>query len=165
MKTKILFIVLLVIVLFGIGAGVKFAFFSKSSVIPTPTPLAEAEQLSPDKHPKPSLQFSADAHYVTVNIANLHAASLEYDMIYDATVKNNQIQAGVNVAAKIDSQSTYSKQQLLGSESSGKFTYHTNINNATLNLILRDGAGRSIFQASYPFVVAPSKSFDLQASQ
>lgn len=165
MKSKVALVVLLVIVLFGIGAGVKFIFFPKSSIVPTPTPLAEAEQLTQDKYPQPSLQFSADAHYVTVNIANLHAASLEYDMIYNATVKNNQIQAGVNAAAKIEGQSTYSKQQLLGSESSGKFTYHTNIDNATLNLTLRDSAGRSIFQASYPFVVAASKSFDLHAAE
>jgi hypothetical protein len=165
MKTKVIFIILLVIVLFGIGAGVKFILSTKSSVVPTPTPLPDAVQLTPDQYPKPSLQFSADAHYVTVNIANLHAASLEYDLVYEASVKNNRIQTGVNASAKIDGQATYSKQQLLGSESSGHFTYHTGIDNASLNLTLRDGAGRSIFQATYPFVVSAAKSFDLQASQ
>jgi hypothetical protein len=165
MKVKLLFATLLVVVLFGIGAGVKFVFFSGNNVVPTPTPLEAAVQLEPGKHPKPSLQFSADAHYVTVNIANLHAASLEYDLVYEASVKNNRIQTGVNASAKIEGQSTYSRQQLLGSESSGKFTYHTDINNASLNLTLRDGAGRSVFQATYPFVVSAAKSFDLQATQ
>jgi hypothetical protein len=165
MKTKFILIALVVLVLFGVGAGVKFIFSGKTTVAPTPTPMQEAVQLPADQQPQVSLQFTADGHYVTVNIANLHAASLEYDLIYDATVKTNHIQTGVNASAKIDGQSTYSKQQLLGSESSGHFTYHTNIANATMNLTLRDSGGRSIFQSTYPFTVTAGKSFDLAASQ
>lgn len=165
MKTKILFIVLLVIVLFGIGAGVKFILSGKTTVAPTPSPLPAAVQLAPDQQPKVSLSFSADAHYATVNITNLHSASLEYDLVYYANVKNSRVQAGVNASAKVDGQSTYSKQQLLGSESSGHYTYHTNIEEATLNLTLRDIGGRSIFQANYPFSVVAGKTSDLQASQ
>lgn len=135
----------------------------KSTPTPTPTP-EQAAQLDGEKQPKVSLSFSADSHYVTVNIANLHADQLEYNLIYDATVKKSQIQTGVNAAAKISGQSTYSKQQLLGSESSGKFTYHTNIQNAVMEITLRDNSNRSVFTSSYPFSVTPGKSLDLSPS-
>jgi hypothetical protein len=133
-------------------------------ITPTPT-LGVAEQLLPEKQPKVNFQFSSDAHYVTVNITNINAPQLEYNLIYEATVKGNQIQTGVNAAAKLEGKTEYSKQQLLGSESSGKFTYHTNIQSATMELTLRDGVGRSVFTATYPFTVSAGKSVDLQPAQ
>ncbi len=167
MKSKLTIVVIILVVLIGIGiaAVVKFAKSSLNTPVPTPTPLPEAVQLTPDQAPKVSLTFTADAHYVTVNITNLHAAALEYDLIYNAVVKNNQINTGVNASAKIAGQSTYSQQQLLGSESSGHFTYHTNITGATMDLTLRDSAGRSIFQATYPFTVTAGATTPLTASQ
>ncbi len=125
----------------------------KLVVRPTPSP-AVIEQLPAEKQPKVSLEFTRDAHYVTVDISNLNADQLEYNLIYDATVKNNsQIQTGVNAAANIKGKSTYSQKQLLGSESSGKFTYHENIKNASMELTLRDSSGHSVFTATYPFEV------------
>jgi len=135
---------------------------SRSTLGPTPTPTEEPViQLEPEKHPRVSLKFRADGHYVTVNISNIYAQAVEYNLIYDAKVKNNKLQTGVNASAKLDGQSTYSKEQLLGSESSGKFTYHANITNAVMELTLRDAAGRSIFTTTYPFEVSPGKTIDL----
>jgi len=132
---------------------------------PAPTPTEEpVAQLEPDKHPQVSLKFRSDAHYVTVNITNLHAAAVEYNLIYDAKVKNNRLQAGVSASEKLDGKSTYSKEQLLGSESSGKFTYHTDISGARLELTLRDAGGRSVFTAVYPFEVDPGKTVELAPS-
>ncbi len=127
------------------------------SLKPTPTE-AQVAQLDPADYPEVSLTFRADSKYVTVKLAKLKAAALEYNLIYDATVKKNKIQSGVNATAKLDGKTTYAKEQLLGSESSGKFTYHENIQNAIMELTLRDAGGHSIYTATYPFVVTPGKT-------
>lgn len=142
---------------------VKSKFLAPAGPAPTPTEEPVVE-LAPEDQPKISLKFSSDSHYVTVNITNLHATALEYNLIYEATVKKDRIQTGVNAATSLDSQTTYSKEQLLGSESSGHFTYHANIQNAVMELTLRDSIGRSIFTATYPFTVTPGKSLELSPS-
>lgn len=129
-------------------------------VVPTPTP-APLVQLSPDQYPNVSIAISADSHYATIKITNLNSEKLEYNLIYDATVKKNQIQTGVNASATLNGQKTYEKTQLLGSESSGKFTYHENIQNAVIELTLRDTYGRSVFFGIYPFSVSPSSTQSL----
>jgi hypothetical protein len=53
----------------------------------------------------------------------------------------------------------------LGSESSGKFTYHENITNAVMELTLRDENKYSIFTATFPFTVSPGKTIELSQSQ
>lgn len=131
---------------------------------PTPTPQAVA-QLAKDQQPEIKLTFTSDSHFVTVNLSNLHADKLEYNLIYDATVKKNQIQTGVNSTADIKDKSDFSQKQLLGSESSGKFTYHENIQNAVMELTLRDSSGRSVFTATYPFTVSPGSSSTLTPSE
>lgn len=131
-----------------------------ATVTPTPSSTA-AEQLAPDKQPKIQMAFSADSHFATVTLTNLHADQLEYNLIYDATVKNNQISTGVNSTANITGKSSFTEKQLLGSESSGKFTYHDKIKNAVMELTLRDSAGRSIFTATYPFTISPGQTVSL----
>lgn len=152
--------VTIVVLLLAVGG---FLVFRKPKSTPIQPPLISeiAEQLPVDKQPKISLSFSSDSHYVTVDISNIYAAQLEYNLIYDAKVKGNQIQTGVNAAAKLDGKTEYSQKQLLGSESSGKFTYHANIDNAVMELTLRDSANRSIFSSSYPFTVASNATIDL----
>lgn len=145
-------------------------FFKKASspastakIVPTITPAVQ--MLTPDQAPVVSLKFSADAHYVTVSISNIKADQVEYNLIYDATVKGNSINTGVNATAKLDGKTEYSKQQLLGSESSGHFTYHANIKNAMMELTLRDVSGRSVYTATYPFEVSPGKAINLVPSE
>src|SRR3989344_9502685 len=152
---------ILVVVLIIFGFIFKLSFLSRKST-PTPTPtLGFAQQLPAEKQPKVSLEFSPDAHYVTVNITNIFSDQLEYNLIYDATVKGNKIQTGVSASSKLDGKTEYSYKQLLGSESSGKFTYHTKITNAEMHLTLRDNQNRSIYNATLPFTVSPGKSVDL----
>lgn len=155
---KIIIPILLIILALISYKSVKSLF--NPGVVPTPTP-PPLSQLTPDQYPSVSIQFSADAHYATVKISNIHADKLEYNLIYDATVKKNQIQTGVNAAATLNGQTTYEKSQLLGSESSGHFTYHENIKNAVIELTLRDSFGRSIFFGTYPFTHVPGTSQDL----
>lgn len=147
------------VVVLLVSSLVIFKFKNKpiGNVLPTPSPEA-AQQLKTSDQPQVKLEFTADGHFVVVTISNLHADQLEYNLIYDATVKTNRINTGVNSTAKISGQTTFSQKQLLGSESSGKFTYHEKISNATMELILRNSAGQSIFSASYPFTVTPGSS-------
>jgi len=155
-------IAVLVLLLLGSGFFIMRGRSSPGSGQPTPTPdYGTAEQLPAEKQPKAALEFDKAAHYVTVNITNIQADQVEYNLIYSATVKGNRIQSGVNASAKMEGKTEYSQEQLLGSESSGKFTYHEGITDAIMELTLRDAQNRSVFSATYPFEVVPGGSVDL----
>lgn len=158
-----------------IGAGLVLAIASSIIFVakknggqlpkPSPSPTPQVvEQLKDEDQPKVSMQFSGDGHYVTVSVSNLHGEQLEYNLIYDVTVKNNKIQTGVNATASIKGKTTYTQKQLLGSESSGKFTYHSDIKNAVMELTLRDANNSSIFSATYPFIILLGKSSELKVN-
>jgi hypothetical protein len=161
-KKIIIPVVTLLIVL--VGCFALFKAKPKTS-IPAPTSTEEPlAQLSPEQYPQITLDFSSNGHFVTVNITNLHASALEYNLVYEAVVKKTKIQTGVSASTKLDGATTYTKEQLLGSESSGKFTYHTDIQNGQLELTLRDSAGRSTYSATYPFIHSPGKAINLDVS-
>ena len=148
---------------------VIYKFKNKEAVIPSTTdtvqeaPLPEAT-LAPSQIPQVKMRFEPDGHFVVVTFDNLHGFELEYNLIYEATVKGNRIQTGVSSTKNVEGQTTISQRQLLGSESSGKFTYHDKIKNANLELTLRDKAKRSIFTAIYPFEIKAVKTIDLKPS-
>ncbi len=165
MKTQFIVVgVLLVLIAGGIFVGTRHPASAPTAPTPTLAP-SQVAQLPPNQAPAASLTFSSDGHYVTVNITKIHAAKLEYNIVYDATVKNNQINTGVSGSSSLGGNDTYSYKQLLGSESSGHFTYHTNIQNATMELTLRNDAGYSIYTATYPFTVTPGKTVSLTPQQ
>lgn len=164
---KDLWPIIAAVVILLASASVIYVAKKNGGELPKPSPTsapAVAVQLTDDKQPKVSLQFDTKGNYVTVAISNLHADQLEYNLIYEATVKGNQIQTGVNASTSVKGKSTYTQKQLLGSESSGKFTYHTNIKNAVMELTLRDESRSSVFSATYPFEVTPGKSSELKAN-
>lgn len=169
MKTWLPVTIAVVIILIA-GATVLFLRHKTTSPASTFSTSSDSSQpavaqLPAADQPKVSIRFDQDGHYVTVSITNLHAQKLEYNLIYDATIKGNLIQTGVNASTDIVGQTVYEKRQLLGSESSGHFTYHENIKNATLELTLRDDQSRSVFVATYPFTVKAGASFDLKPQE
>jgi hypothetical protein len=165
-KKIILIVVLGIATLLVIALVIRQVVKSNFTPAPTPTPTPEAQVvLTPDQLPVISLSFSSDSHYVTVTASNLHADQIEYNIIYDAVVKGSSIQTGVNASTKLAGKTSYAQNQLLGSESSGHYTYHTNIKNAVLELVLRDASNRSIYSATYPFTITPGKSVDLKPSE
>ena len=164
---KDLWPILVAVIVLLASAGVIWVAKKNGGQLPLPSPTPEAiaaVQLSSDKYPKVSMDFSTDGHYATVNITNVNADQLEYNLIYEATVKGNVIQTGVNASQSLKGKNTYSQKQLLGSESSGKFSYHTNIKNAVMELTLREAKGGSVYSASYPFEVTPGKSSELKVN-
>ncbi len=155
------------VVVLAVASVIIYSAKKNGGSLPTPSPSPTpeiVEQLPVDKQPKVSMSFSSDAHYVTVNITNISASSLEYNLIYDATVKGSSLQTGVNASTQLKGETTYSKKQLLGSESNGKFTYHANIKNAVMELSLRDSNNSSVYSATYPFSVVAGSSVDLFAN-
>ncbi len=166
-RIPILIAIGVLLIMGGIVFVVSSGGSSKSdtkNVVATPTPV-HVEQLSDDDRPTVKLSFSADGHYVTLNVSNLKASSLEYSLIYDATVKKSQIQTGVSGSVKLEGRDSYSNRQLLGSESSGKFTYHEKIDNAVMELSLRNEAGYSIYTATYPFEIVSGQTVELTPAQ
>lgn len=162
MKNKIFLIIGIVLLILGVVLTIVFKKTSNTPITPTPTPSTEAEQLTTNEQPEITLKFTSDAHFVTVSISNIKADQLEYNLIYDATVKGTLLQTGVNAMANLNGKTVYEKKQLLGSESSGKFTYHANIKNAVMELTLRDKEGRSVFSQTYPFEVVAGSSMTLK---
>ena len=166
MKNKYLYGFITALLLIGGVIFAKTKLSAGSVVVPTPTPTPESVvQLPPDKQPQVSLTFSDDGHYVTVNVTDINADQLEYNLIYDATVKGTQINTGVSGSSKLNGVTSYSYKQLLGSESSGHFTYHASIKNAVMELTLRNNTGYSVFTATYPFTVSAGKTIDLKPSE
>ncbi len=167
MKYAIIVVVFLAVL--GVGGFIfaKNQISSATKITPTPTE-TPLQMLSENQYPKVSLSFKPDGHYVTVMINNLHAESVEYDLVYDAKIKRNgitsQVNTGINASEKISGKNSYSKEQLLGSESSGHLTFHENIQNASLHLTLRDGSNRSIYSTTYPFSISLGKTVELQSS-
>ncbi|MBI5358298.1 hypothetical protein HZB69_01560 [Candidatus Amesbacteria bacterium] len=164
---KDLWPILVAVIVLLTSAGVIWVAKKNGGQLPLPSPSPEpvaAVQLSSDKYPIVSLDFSTDGNYVTVNVENINAEQIEYNLIYEATVKGNVIQTGVNASQNLKGKKTYTQKQLLGSESSGKFTYHTKIKNAVMELTLREAKGGSVYSASYPFEVTPGKSSELKAN-
>lgn len=164
---KDLWPILVAVIVLLASAGVIWVAKKNGGQLPLPTPSPEpiaAVQLTQDKFPKVSMDFSTDGHYVSVNVENINAEQIEYNLIYEATVKGNVIQTGVNASQSLKGKKSYSQKQLLGSESSGKFTYHTNIKNAVMELTLREAKGGSVYSATYPFEVTPGKSSELKAN-
>ncbi len=106
--------VILILAIVGVGGWLIFGKGKNSSsrITPTPTETPAAEQLAPDKQPRVSLQFSSDAHYVTVKLSNLNADVLEYNLIYDAIVKKSKINSGVSGGGKISGKSEFTVTEL-----------------------------------------------------
>jgi hypothetical protein len=164
---KDLWPILAAVVVLLFSAGIIWVAKKNGGQLPLPSPTPEptaAVQLTADKYPKVSMVFSPDGHYVTVDVENIYAEQIEYNLIYEAMVKGNVIQTGVNASQNLRGKKSYTQKQLLGSESSGKFTYHTNIKNAVMELTLREAGGGSVYSATYPFEVVAGKTSDLRSN-
>lgn len=165
MKTKYIYISGFLLLLAG-GFFIK-GIISSSGPKPTPTPKPTpmVVQLTPDQAPVVKLSFTSDGHYVTVQISQIKADKLEYNLIYDAKVKSSLINTGVSGSSTLDGKDSYLYKQLLGSESSGHFTFHEQIKNATMELTLRNSDNYSVYNATYPFTVSAGSTLTLTPAQ
>lgn len=101
--------------------------------------------LTPTNNPKDAKSDSGkmlDLKVQKINISG--AASMDYELIYTT---GTGVQQGVPGTVKLDG-SDVERTLLLGSESSGKFRYDTNVEKGTITFRFRNGSGKLIGKLS-----------------
>lgn len=117
--------------------------------------LVESEQSVPeipfDKRPFAMLIPSKDGHWLKLKVENIkiQASSLDYEILYQLPDGRTQ---GVPGTIKLDS-SSFERDILLGSESSGKYRYDEGVKSGTLALKFRDEKGKLIGKLSSVFTI------------
>lgn len=140
------------LILFVIGLGALTAAFfvfkgKKTSVETEETALQEVVL---EKRPVTSLTPSEDGHWLNLKIEKivLDATSFDYELLYKLPDGRTQ---GVPGTVKLDGQKTIERELLLGSESSGKFTYDEGVEQGTLTLRFRNEKGKLLVKFSTQF--------------
>lgn len=147
MKIKIVLIVAASILLAACGSGT-------ASTKITPTPTTKAVEMPLSERPMISLTPSADGHYLDLKMEGIPSsiASIEYEVLYDASSNGSQIEKGIGDTIKLIT-STIDKNLLLGTESCTtgcKYSYDTGIvgGEVTINFIDNNGQ-ESTFDTPY----------------
>lgn len=95
-----------------------------------------------DKRPFASLLPSKDGHWLKLKVENIkiQAYSLDYEILYQLPDGRTQ---GVPGTIKL-TESSFERDILLGSESSGKYRYDEGVESGTLTLKFRDDNGKLV---------------------
>ncbi len=140
------------LILFVVGLGALTAAFfifrgKKTSVETEETAL---EEVVLERRPIASLTPSEDGHWLNLKIEKivLDATSFDYELLYKLPDGRTQ---GVPGTVKLDGQKTIERELLLGSESSGKFSYDEGVESGTLTLRFRNEKGKLIAKFSTQF--------------
>lgn len=140
------------LILFVIGLGVLtvafFVFKGKKTSVETEE--AVLQEIVLEKQPVTSLTPSEDGYWLILKIEKIiiDAASLDYELLYKLPDGRTQ---GVPGTVKLDGQKTIERELLLGSESSGKFTYDEGVESGTLTLRFRNEKGKLLVKFSTQF--------------
>ena len=120
----------------------------------TPTPATKVVEMPIADRPLISLTPSADGHYLNLKLEGVPSsiASIEYEVLYDATDNGSQIEKGIGDTIKLIT-STIEKSLLLGTESCTngcKFSYDKGIIGGQLTVNFIDNQGQeSTFDTPY----------------
>lgn len=101
--------------------------------------------LPADQRPIAMLIPKSDGHWLTLKVEGIKvpsAASMDYELLYKANNGQAITTQGVPGTIQLNSQTSISRDLLLGSESSGKFRYDQGVENGTLTIRFRDGSGK-----------------------
>jgi len=111
---------------------------------------AALQEVALEERPVASLIPSEDGHWLTLKIEEivLDAASLDYELLYKLPDGRTQ---GVPGTIKLNNQKTIERELLLGSESSGKFSYDEGVEKGTLTLRFRNEKGKLLAKFSTQF--------------
>lgn len=115
---------------------------------PTPTPAPEktASEVPLEERPYVSLTPRADGRELTLNITNIqNATSLEYELSY----LSNDLSRGVIGSVDLKSETSLTRQLLLGSCSKNTCKYDENVTEGNLTLRFRGAAGTEKFTADF----------------
>lgn len=100
--------------------------------------------------PITSLTPSADGHWLKLKIEKIKvsAKTLDYELLYQLPDGRTQ---GVPGTVKLTGENSFTRDLLLGSESSGKFRYDEGVEEGTLTLRFRDDKGKLLTKFSTKF--------------
>ena len=112
---------------------------SGEEVLPTPTPVRYVE-VSAEEAPFVSLIPSSDGHWLTLNIAGIRdAETVEYELAYDTAAGVGQ--GSISSPSPVGADGKYEKRIMLGTESSGKYTFHEGVSGGSVTVKLAGGLG------------------------
>lgn len=111
--------------------------------------------LPDDQKPTVALVPTSDGHYLSLKIEEINkvkgASSMDYELLWKATNAGNQTTQGTSGTVKLDGQSSYNKDLLLGSESNGKFRYDQGVETGGITLRFRDSSGKLLGKVQSDF--------------
>ena len=111
--------------------------------------------LPAEQRPTVALVPTSDGHYLGLKIEQIDkvksASSMDYELLWKANNAGNQTTQGTSSTVKLATQTTYSSDLLLGSESNGKFRYDQGVETGTITLRFRDGNGKLLGKIASDF--------------
>jgi len=140
----------LILFVVGLGALTAVFFVLKGKKTSVETEEVALQEVALEKRPVTSLTPSEDGHWLNLKIEKivLDATSFDYELLYKLPDGRTQ---GVPGTVKLDSQKTIERELLLGSESSGKFSYDEGVEQGTLTLRFRNEKGKLLVKFSTQF--------------
>lgn len=171
MKKFLLPIVVIVILILSIFA---FLFLSRDKKVEEVVEDEVVAEIPFNLRPFTSLTPSADGHWLNLKVENIkvpNAISVDYELVY--TVGATGLNQGVPGTVKLDNGKTsFERDLLLGSESSGKFRYDEGVEKGMLTLRFRNQNGKLVGKLETDFslltstdlLISIDKSFEYQLS-
>lgn len=107
--------------------------------------------LPQDQRPTAELIPSSDGHYIDIRIKDIkvpNASSMDYELTWNAVNQGVDTTQGTSSTVQLNSQSTYEKNNILGSESSGKRRFDQGVEKGKLTLRFRNSSGKLIGKVS-----------------
>lgn len=142
----------LILLILGIVVliAVYFLVIKKPTTSETSEEEQGLEQVSLKDSPITSLTPSADGHWLKLKIEKIRisAKSLDYELLYQLPDGRTQ---GVPGTVKLTGEDSFTRDLLLGSESSGKYRYDEGVEEGTLTLRFRNDKGKLITKFSTKF--------------
>lgn len=142
------------LVVAGLGIGAYFVFGkgkgNEEGPLPTPTPEKYLE-VGVEESPFISVTPTADGHWLNIGIERIQdAETIEYELAYETADGVNQ--GAIGGPYPVPSSGVYTKKILLGTESSGHYTYHEGVKDGSLTVRLGGGKGPRKFVADFALV-------------
>jgi hypothetical protein len=140
----------LILFVVGLGALTAAFFIFKDKKTSVETEETALEEVVLERRPVASLTPSEDGHWLNLKIEKivLDATSFDYELLYKLPDGRTQ---GVPGTVKLDGQKTIERELLLGSESSGKFSYDEGVERGALTLRFRNEKGKLLVKFSTQF--------------
>lgn len=136
--------------------GIVF-FVKRANNAPNATNQEESEtvpEIPLDQTPTVGLVPKPDGHWLTLNINSIkvaNAKSMDYELLWKANNNGIPSTQGTSTTVQLNGQSSFTKDLLLGSESSGKFRYDVGVETGTLTLRFRDSNGKLLGKLAADF--------------